>query len=155
MKKGDFIPLPCSSPICFALSYYFILDDGKYISMKELLGIDNYLDVISNRTLPGLDVKSFEIIRERIYELWSASDQFNNSELVLKRIRKILKELNEIQFSSKKAFEIGIKAMKAVFIHQLMDKHTLDLSRLMKCCNHYPQVDGKLIPMCAQNVFFQ
>lgn len=155
IKKGDFIPLPCSSPTCFALSYYFILEDKKFISMKELLGIDNYLDVISNRTLPGLDSSSFKIIKERIYDFWSASDQFNNSQLILKRIRNILKELNENKFFSKKVFDIGIKTMKAVFIHQFMDKYTLDFSRLMKCCNHYPQVDGRLMPACAQNIFFQ
>jgi uncharacterized radical SAM superfamily Fe-S cluster-containing enzyme len=36
-----------------------------------------------------------------------------------------------------------------------MDASTMDISRLIKCCNPYPQTDGRLVPICAQNVFFQ
>lgn len=34
-----------------------------------------------------------------------------------------------------------------------MDKYNLDYSRLVKCCNHYPKKDRRLIPMCGENVF--
>jgi 7,8-dihydro-6-hydroxymethylpterin dimethyltransferase len=154
VKKGDFIPLPCSHPTCFALSYYFQADDGSVMSVKDILGLENYLSIISNRTLPGLDIEGFSVLRDRVYDLWSAADQFPHSERVLNKLRGILRELSESGFTPEKAFEIGVKSVKAIFIHQLMDRDTLDFGRLVKCCNHYPQANGRLIPMCAQNVFF-
>ena len=154
-NDGDFNPLPCSHFSCFALSYYLNLDDGRYLNLKDFLGKEDYLDVIANRTLPGLDQEGYAIFKEKIYEFWSASDSSNTSEAVLQRIRKILEELNTSGFSPKKMFDLGTESMKAIFIHQFMDAHTLDFGRLIKCCNHYVQADGRIIPMCAQNVFFQ
>jgi 7,8-dihydro-6-hydroxymethylpterin dimethyltransferase len=153
-KAKDFVPLPCSHPTCFALSYYLQADDGSAAPLKEILGLEPYLGVISNRTLPGLDIEGFTALRHRIYDLWSAADQFPNGEAILKKIRSLLKELNERGFSPEAAFDLGSRSVKAIFIHQFMDRDSLDFGRLVKCCNHYPQVDGRLIPMCAQNVFF-
>lgn len=155
VKKGDFNPLPCSHFTCFALSYYLKIQEGKYLSLKEFLGKDKYLDVIANRTLPGLDKEGYSIIKEKIYDMWSAADSSSSDELILKRIREIFKELNNRDFSSKKAFSLGANTMKAIFIHHFMDVDTLDFARLIKCCNHYPQTNGRLMPICAQNVFFQ
>ncbi len=155
VNPGDFNPLPCSHFSCFALSYYFNLENGSFLNLKEFLGKENFLNIISNRTLPGLDVEGLSIIKDRIYEFWSASDSSNNSEAVLQRIRRIFDLINECGCDTKKVFDFGSESMKAIFIHQFMDKDTLDFGRLIKCCNHYPQADGRLIPMCAQNVFFQ
>jgi uncharacterized radical SAM superfamily Fe-S cluster-containing enzyme len=155
VKKDDFNPLPCSHFSCFALSYYLNLGEGKYLSLKEFLGKEKYLEVIANRTLPGLEKEGYSMIKERIYEFWSADDSMKDNEIIMKKIRKILEGLNTSDFSPKEAFNLGTESMKAIFIHQFMDFYTLDLGRLIKCCNHYPQVDGRIIPMCAQNIFFQ
>ncbi len=155
VKKGDFNPLPCSHYLCFALSYYLIVEQGNFLSLKEFLGKEKFLDVIANKTLPGLDTNSYALIKERLYEFWSAADSNASNEQILKRMRKILKEMDSLKFSPKKILPLGFESMKAIFIHQFMDSHTLDFGRLIKCCNPYPQVNGHLIPMCAQNVFFQ
>ena len=42
--------------------------------------------------------------------------------------------------------------LRSVFIHGFMHAATFDLSRIMNCCNHYLQPDGRLIPMCVHNV---
>lgn len=149
----DFNPLPCSHYSCFALSYYLFAEEGRYMSLKEFMGEEDYLEVIKNRTLPGLDAEGYETIKEKIYEFWSASDSGRTDRQIMDRIRDVLREMNRRGFSSRKAFEIGSSSMKAIFIHQLMDAETLDFGRLIKCCNHYPQADGRLIPMCACNVF--
>ncbi len=154
VKRGDFNPLPCAHFSCFALSYYLKISDKNFISLKEFLGIEQYLNVIANRTLPGIDLESYSVIKEKLYELWSAADVSNDNEAILRRIREVIKKLDGSEFSSKRAFEIGSENMKAIFIHEFMDRSTFDLGRIIKCCNHYPQVDGRLIPMCAQNIFF-
>jgi hypothetical protein len=153
-KKDDFVPLPCSHPSCFALSYYFMADNSHFIALKDMMGIENFLDIISNRTLPGLDSEGFDALRNRVYELWSAADQFPHTDLILKKMRSLVQEMNKSGFTPRHAFDIGSSAIKAIFIHQFMDRDTIDIGRLMKCCNHYPQADGRLIPICAQNVFF-
>ncbi len=152
INSGDFIPLPCCHATCFALSYYLKADDTTYVNMKEFLGTDRYIDSIANRTLPGLDAESYQTIMARIYDMWSAQDQFSTDTLIMDRIRSILRKLNQSGFSSKAAFDIGRESVKAVFIHQFMDRHTFDFGRVIKCCNHYPTANGKLIPMCAANV---
>jgi len=155
VKQGDFNPLPCSHYSCFALSYYLKLAEGEFLSLKEFLGRENYLHVIANQTLPGLEKDGYALIKERIYEFWSAADSGGDNELVLKRLRAIQREISATPFSPKRAFEIGSASMKGVFIHHFMDRHTFDMGRLMKCCNHYLQADGRLMPICAWNVFFQ
>jgi hypothetical protein len=155
VKKGDFNPLPCSHFSCFALSYYFITGPGRFINLKEFLGLEAYLDLIANKTLPGLDATGFQTIREKLYNLWSLSDSVSTDEQILKRIRSVLKEMGDNCFNPQKALALGLESMKAIFIHDFMDRETFDFGRVIKCCNPYPQPDGRLIPMCVQNVFFQ
>ncbi len=155
VSKGDFNPLPCSHYSCFALSYYLKIEDGSFFSLKEFLGRENYLNVIANKTLPGLDVEGYSSIKDRIYKFWSASDSSNVNEKVLKRIKKLILEMGSGDFNSKKALLMGIDNMKAIFIHHFMDADNFDFGRLMKCCNPYALSDGRLVPMCAQNLFFQ
>jgi uncharacterized radical SAM superfamily Fe-S cluster-containing enzyme len=152
IKPGDFNPLPCSHPGCFALSYYFQINDDTFYSFKEFLGKEKFLDIVANRTLPGLDRESHEAIRASVYECWSAADSVADNRQVLERIRGILRELEGQQFSAKAAFDLGSTMLKSVFIHGFMDAKTFDLGRIMKCCNHYLQPDGRLIPICAHNV---
>jgi uncharacterized radical SAM superfamily Fe-S cluster-containing enzyme len=155
VKKGDFMPIACAHYSCATSSYYLIIDEGDYLSLTDFIGKENYIDILANRTYPGLDEKGYDVIKEGIYDLWSLADSSDKSEHVLKRLREIFDKLNECCFTTKHAFDIGIKSLKSIFIHQFMDVHTMDIERLMKCCHHYPQADGRLIPCCAQNVFFQ
>lgn len=155
VKKGDFNPLPCSHFSCFALAYYFILGDNQFLSLKEFLGQEQYLNMIANKTLPGLDDKGFEAIRNRLYDVWSLADAGSLSEQAIRRIQQVLREATTDELTPQKLFSLGADSMKAIFIHDLMDVATMDFGRLIKCCNPYPQTDGRLVPMCAQNIFFQ
>lgn len=153
--EGDFNPLPCSHYSCFALAYYFILEQDRFLNLKRFLGTPDYLDAIANKTLPGLDSRGFGLIREKLYDVWSLADAGSLGESALKRIRQVLQDAGKDGLTPKQAFAAGVTSMKAVFIHDLMDRHTFDFGRLIKCCNPYPQPDGRLVPMCAQNVFYQ
>lgn len=153
--KDDFNPLPCSHYSCFALAYYLAAEKGQYINLRDFLGREFYLDVITNKTLPGLDSSAYGAIKQRIYELWSAADSSSSDQAVLKRIKEILRAIERDGFSPERALNTGMGSMKAVFIHSFMDAHTMDFGRLVKCCNPYAQADGRLVPMCAQNVFRQ
>ncbi len=105
--------------------------------------------------MPGLDSEGYDLIKNRIYDLWSAADYSASNEKVLERIKDILRLISTQGLSRKEKLNLGIANMKAVFIHNFMDVHTMDFARLQKCCNPYPQTGDRLVPMCAQNVFFQ
>lgn len=152
--KDDFNPLPCSHYSCFALSYYLSAGGGKFINLKDFLGRDFYLDAIANKTLPGLDASAYAAVKEKLYALWSAADGSAESQAVLERIRAVIRGLERDGFTPKTALSAGMNTMKAVFIHSFMDAHNMDFGRLVKCCNPYAQADGRLVPMCAQNVFY-
>ena len=155
VNKGDFNPVPCSHFSCFAISYYLKIEDGSFSNLKDFLGKEKYLDLITNRALPGLDDGGYSILKERIYELWSVEDTGSSNEKIMERINRILRKMDSKEFSSKQILSLGMESMKAIFIHHFMDIHTFDFGRLIKCCNPYPQPDGRLIPMCAQNIFYQ
>ncbi|MDR2487498.1 MAG: radical SAM protein [Clostridiales Family XIII bacterium] len=152
IKEGDFNPLPCAHPGCFTLSYYFQIAEDRFYSLKDFLGEEAFLDVVSNRSLPGLDRAGHEAIRSRIYDCWSAADSIADNQRVLARIKSILKELEGSKFSAQAAFDAGSTVLRSIFIHGFMDSRTFDIGRLMKCCNHYLQADGHLTPMCSLNV---
>jgi 7,8-dihydro-6-hydroxymethylpterin dimethyltransferase len=154
VKKGDFNPLPCSHYSCFALAYFLKVENNQYFSLKEFLGKENYLDVIANKTLPGLDKDGYSLMKQRLYEFWSASDSSDLNDKVIERIRKIILEMNACGFTQKKALNMGKENMKAIFIHHFMDVYNFDFSRLVKCCNPYPRIDNRLVPICAQNIIF-
>ena len=43
------------------------------------------------------------------------------------------------------------ESTETVFVMQFMDPQTSDLSRARRCCQVYPQPDGRLIPVCVRN----
>jgi hypothetical protein len=55
--------------------------------------------------------------------------------------------------SPKEAIRIGEGQAKSIFLHHYMDAHDFDLERLRKCCHHYAQIDGRVMPGCGFNLF--
>lgn len=154
LRREDFHPLPCSHPSCFAMSYFVETDDGIWKTLETFLGREGFLNLVTNRTLPGLDAEGFDALRLRMYELWSAADSSDRSDRFLARLRDLLRRLPQVAGDPKALMDLGRSSMKAIFIHDFMDVHSMDVSRLQKCCNPYARMDGTLVPMCAQNVFF-
>ncbi len=154
VSVGDFNPLPCSHFSCFALSYYLQVEGGRFVSLKSFLGEEHFLCACANKTLPGLDGEGYGIIRDKLYELWSAADSGSLDEKVLARVKNILRTMQGGNLSNRQKIMLGAEHMKAVFIHHFMDLHTMDFGRLVKCCNPYPRVGNRLVPMCAENVCF-
>jgi 7,8-dihydro-6-hydroxymethylpterin dimethyltransferase len=152
VAPGDFNPLPCSHASCFALSYHLRAQEGQWASLKRFLGEENFLQLVANKTLPGLDSEGLSLMKARLYELWSAADSSDLDRNVMERIRKLLRELPAASQDPRALLSLGMDSMKAIFVHDFMDVRTFDVGRLMKCCNPYAKADGTLVPMCAENV---
>jgi uncharacterized radical SAM superfamily Fe-S cluster-containing enzyme len=149
---GDMAPVACSHPGCAASAYYFKAGNGRFLSMRRLLGEDGYLKATANRSFPGVDPEGHQVIKDKIYDLWAASSGGPEDKRLMELARGFFKRFEGRPFTAAEAFDAGREAVKSVFVHGLMDPESFDLSRLVKCCNHYLQAGGRLVPMCARNL---
>jgi hypothetical protein len=124
------------------------------VSLPSILEVDPYLDIIKNQALLGTDRESLFSVRDALYGLWSSDGIVPNRDAVLGTVKRILRELDGLGAgaSPRALLALGARHVKSIFIHQFMDRTTFDLSRAIKCCNHYPQADGRLLPACVRNV---
>jgi len=157
VSAADFSPLPCSHPLCVSLAYYLMLDDGRAVSVGRLVEADKMMDTLANRTIFGLDPEEHERLREMIYELWSGpAASAPDSAAVMTTLRGMLREFSRRNacsgFDPRRAFGSAERRVKSVFIHAFQDAGTFDLARARRCCNAYPQPDGRLMPACVHNV---
>ena len=152
LQRRDFSPLPCSHPSCFALTY-LLKTEHRLVPLPSLLDAGNYLDIIKNEALFGTDMDSLIRIKDALYDIWSSDGVIPDRESVLKSIKGILLELNTLDCCAPhtELLDIGTRNIKSIFIHHFMDRATFDLTRVVKCCNHYPQADGRLLPACVRN----
>jgi uncharacterized radical SAM superfamily Fe-S cluster-containing enzyme len=153
LKKTDFTPLPCSHPSCFTLTYLLKTLDGAHVPLSRVLPRDVYLDTIQNQALLNTDAETLGRARDALYELWSSSAIVPNRDGVLKTVHQLLVDLNQLgkRPSHREVLSVGVERIKSIFIHHFMDRYNFDLSRVARCCNHYPVTDGRLLPACVRN----
>ncbi len=95
VSSSDFVPLPCSHPLCFSLAFYLMLDNKRPVSINRLVGVDTVLDSIANQVFFGMKADENEKLRDLIYDLWSApAASVPDSEEVLNTLRGIMRELS-------------------------------------------------------------
>jgi hypothetical protein len=152
VSADDFSPLPCSHPACYSLAFYLKLEDGRHVPVKQMVDADRYLDLIQNRAMFGTDAESFRDVTDAVYELWSGPAALSpDSQKALGAIRCLLASATAGGYSPHRALAVAERSMKSIFVHQFMDPETFDLSRARKCCQVYPQLDGRSIPVCVHN----
>lgn len=156
IKKSDFSPLPCSHPHCFALTYLLRMDDGSYLPLPRFLDAEKYLTFLENTATIEPTGPLRDVMEDTINVLWSAGGMIPHGEAVTKAIKRAIKEMFPCcPVTREEALRASERQVKTIFVHHFMDEHTLDVERLMKCCNHYPLPDGRLIPGCAYNLFYR
>lgn len=153
LREADFTPLPCSHPSCFALTYLLKLETGRLVPLSRLVDAETYLDIAKNQALFATDRDSLEKVKDALYTLWSSDGLVPDREAVLLAVKRLLKRLNRLgpEAPHGEVLSVGLDSAKSIFIHHFMDRGTFDLSRAVKCCNHYPQPDGRLLPACVRN----
>lgn len=154
VAASDFVPLPCGSPLCFTLAFYLMIDGGGAISINRLADAEAFLDGIANRVVFGLDAEEHENLKRMLYELWSGpAGQVPDNKAVIDTVRGILRELSATsRFDPRAVFTVAERRVKSIFIHAFQDVDCFDLARVRRCCQAYPQPDGKIIPACVFNV---
>jgi uncharacterized radical SAM superfamily Fe-S cluster-containing enzyme len=154
VAREDFIPLPCSHPLCVSLTYLLKLNDGTYLPFPRFVDMKKHLDLFQQTATLEPSAKVESALQQAIMDLWSAAGEMPNCDKIINAMRRALLEMFPAKTMTRQEL-IGIaeRQAKTIFIHHYMDRHDFDLERLMKCCHHYPQIDGRIIPACGFNMF--
>ncbi len=156
LRRGDFLPLPCSHPGCFGLTYLLKTDEG-FVPFPRFMELDRYLEVIANRGTIRPDEEFEGTIQATINQLWSAAGQIPDSARILRTLKRALRlmypEGRALRLEER--LQVGEGLVKTIFIHAFMDDHTFEVDRIKKCCTHYALPDGRLMPGCAYNAFYR
>jgi uncharacterized radical SAM superfamily Fe-S cluster-containing enzyme len=156
LKKSDFLPLPCSHPSCFGLTYLLKTEDG-FVPFPRFLELDRYMDVISNRGTIRPDHQLESAIKGAIDEMWTSAGQVPDVDKILSALRRsiFLMYPEDRALALEERLHIGESLVKTVFIHAFMDVHNFEVDRIKKCCTHYAMPDGRLMPGCAYNNLYR
>lgn len=157
LLKSDFLPLPCSHPGCFGLTYLLKTEDGGFVPFPRFLDLDNYLAAICNRGTIRPDEDLEDAMQSAIDELWSGADQIPDSDRILAALKQTLRCMypEDRALELEERLAVGEARVKTIFIHAFMDVHTFEVDRIKKCCTHYALPDGRLMPGCAYNMFYR
>ena len=149
-QVSDFRPVPCPHPTCSACTYAFV--DGeqaspepgrRVIPIPRLLDVDDYLDFVTNRTMPDLSAELQPVLEA----LWSMAAVMGSD--------KTTDNLDCVACGIEVPLTLDPERLREHFfgiqVHGFMDEHTFDLKRLMKCCIHELLPDGRAVPFCAYN----
>jgi uncharacterized radical SAM superfamily Fe-S cluster-containing enzyme len=141
-QVSDFRPVPCPHPTCSASTYAFV-DGEQVIPIPRLIDVDDYLDFVTNRTVPDLSSELQPVLEA----LWSMAAVMGTGETT-GNLTCVACDLDmPLAFSS----ELAQENFFLVHTHAFMDEYTFDLKRLMKCCIHQLLPDGRAVPFCAYN----
>jgi uncharacterized radical SAM superfamily Fe-S cluster-containing enzyme len=162
----DFVPVPCCMPTCNFVTYALLMDDAV-LPITRIVAIDEYLDYIKNRTLPGIN----EELLHTLERLWSSSAQIG-SDRAAADIQSVL--MGHSLDANGHAGTPSRMADKCTACHahlplsrhglrdlsrhvfmvntrDFMDPYTFSVKNVMKCCVEFLTPDGRMIPFCAYN----
>jgi hypothetical protein len=154
IKKSDFSPLPCSHPQCVSLTYLLRMNDGTHLPFARFVDFERHGTLLrSSATLPA-SPEVHDALHEIIHDVFANEDETERGSDVLAALRRSLDVMfPDRPLSATEALRIGEHQAKSIFLHHYMDSHDFDLERLRKCCHHYPQTDGRIMPACGFNLF--
>ncbi|MGH2946372.1 MAG: radical SAM protein [Solirubrobacteraceae bacterium] len=137
-RHDDFVPVPCCSPSCRSATFA-LYDGSDLVPLPRLVPVEGYLDYVTNRALPDLEV------RAALEGLWSAKAAGGSG--------PVAERLECVACATAMPAELREVAARGfmVVIQDFQDPYTLDLRKLRKCCVSEIVPDGRLIPFCAYN----
>lgn len=154
LKMSDFAPLPCSHPQCVSLTYLLRLNDGSYVPFGRFIDFKKHGGMLRSSATLGASPEMQQTFQDVINDVFSRQDEIERGPEILAALRRSV----DVMFpgralTPKEAVRIGERQAKSIFLHHYMDRHDFDLERLRKCCHHYPQTDGRIMPACGFNLF--
>jgi uncharacterized radical SAM superfamily Fe-S cluster-containing enzyme len=160
-RLSDFTPVPCCMPVCNFVTYA-MLDGDSLTPITRVLNIDEYLDYIKNRTMPGLN----DDLLHTLERLWSSSAKVGSDSAALD-VSSVLpgpasgQTLTRadsrcpschahLPLSNHTPRDLA-RHIFMVNTRDFMDPYTFNIKNVMKCCVEFLVPDGRMIPFCAYN----
>jgi 7,8-dihydro-6-hydroxymethylpterin dimethyltransferase len=154
LAADDFYPLPCSHPLCTSLTYLLRLDDGSFVPFPRFIDFTRYTTLLRSSATLASSAEIHEAMEDVIHEVFAYQDTIPRGPEILRALRRTLDVLFPPRpLDVKESVRLGERQVKSIFIHHYMDRDDFDLERLRKCCHHYPQIDGRIMPACGFNMF--
>ena len=154
LRRGDFAPLPCSHPQCVSLTYLLKLNDGSYVPFPRFLDFAEHSALLRSSATLVASPEIEEELLDVIHEVFARQDEIERGPEILKALRRSVDEMfPDRALDVREQMRVGEGQAKSIFLHHYMDRHDFDLERLRKCCHHYAQVDGRIMPACGFNMF--
>jgi uncharacterized radical SAM superfamily Fe-S cluster-containing enzyme len=141
-KVNDFVPVPCCFPTCNSVTYAYV-DGDTVLPITRLLEVEDYLDYISNKILPGFG----DDVLKALEGLWSSSAVPGSD----KAVSDFLTSCTACQLPSGLDVRGIADRMFMVMLQDFMDPWTFNQRNVMKCCKEFLLPGGKQIPFCAYN----
>lgn len=159
-RRDDFVPVPCCFPTCNAVTYAFIegadaaaseppascpaLSRGRKITpLPRIVNVHDYLDYITNRAMPDLDLE----IKRALEGLWSSSSVAGSDKSAAQATFSCqacgLPEASKLRDLADQ--------MIMIMLQDFMDPWTFSQKSLMKCCKAFLLPGGRQVPFCAYN----
>lgn len=154
LKTSDFFPLPCSHPQCVSLTYLLVLEDGRCVPFPRFVDFTRHSSMLRSSAILPATPEIHDTMHEIIHDVFARQDEIPDGPAILKALRRSLDVMfPDRPLTPKESMRIGERQAKSIFLHHYMDRHDFDLERLRKCCHHYPQIDGRVMPACGFNMF--
>ena len=153
LRKEDFFPLPCPHPRCVSLTYLLGTDDGSWVPLPRFVDVRRHLGMLSESATLSPSPELENSLHEILADLWSTSGTCPQNERIVSALRRLLLQMSAPGLEPRARQKLTEASAKSIFIHHYMDRYNFDLARLPKCCHHYPQPGGRLMPICSQNLF--
>jgi uncharacterized radical SAM superfamily Fe-S cluster-containing enzyme len=137
-----------------SLTYLLRLADGTSIPFARFIDFEKYTTLLrSSATLPATPEVE-DALADVIHDVFARQDEIERAPEILAALRRSLDEMFPRKpLEAKETFRVSERQSKSIFLHHYMDRHDFDLERLRKCCHHYPQIDGRIMPACGFNMF--
>jgi uncharacterized radical SAM superfamily Fe-S cluster-containing enzyme len=143
-QVSDFVPVPCCFPTCNSVTYAYV-DGETVLPITRLLEVEDYLDYISNKILPGFG----DDVLRALEGLWSSSAVPGSP----KAVNDFLQLTSCAACGLPEGLDVRAIAdrMFMIMLQDFMDPWTFNQKNVMKCCKEFLLPGGKQIPFCAYN----
>jgi uncharacterized radical SAM superfamily Fe-S cluster-containing enzyme len=153
IHREDFIPVPMPNPICAAIGYFFVDQEG-IIPMIRAAGVDQTVACIQNQHFAQANEKMEAFFREMINNIYANPRKFPDADRTLRRFRTFVERLFAgDRRSAAEQQALAEESIKTVFIMQFMDGWTFDTQRLSKCSCQHLLPGNRRVPSCGYYAF--
>jgi 7,8-dihydro-6-hydroxymethylpterin dimethyltransferase len=154
LRKSDFSPLPCSHPQCVSLTYLLRLDDGSHVPFGRFVDFSKHGTLLRSSATLAASPEIEQALQDVMYDVFARQDEIERGPEILRALRRTIDVMfPQEPMTASEQLRAGEHQAKSIFLHHYMDRHDFDLERLRKCCHHYPQADGRIMPACGFNMF--